>query len=300
MDEARDAPMTAAKSLANVVDLFHRALAKSWSDYEQCLRQCALGPSVRSVHELRAAARTLEAQLLVGQPALDGGLIRKTRRVVKKRLRALSALRDAQVQRERIYQLTGDGLLTDRFRKHLARRTRRLRRTAIKALSKGRLQRRIPRLLNRLQKVPVDPDTDRRLRAALGRRLDAMARRAMLLQPRSSEDLAGLHSARIAWRKYRLAAAVFLPLLPASIRLKLRSMKRHQKLMGEIHDDDLLLAQVDRSEARGIIGAPDALRLRQDLSRHRAVTVRAYLRSRLQSAQNQRHELQWKRGRRVR
>ena len=60
---------------------------------------------------------------------------------------------------------------------------------------------------------------------------------------------------RLAFKKYRYAAEVFLPLFPKATEETAKRLHAFQTLLGTIHDFDVILAEA-RSFRRDILGVP--------------------------------------------
>ena len=78
--------------------LLAEALESRWQTYRKQLRHCQEEFSAEGVHELRVATRRLLAQFVLLDCVTAGSPLEKARRVLKRRLTALSDLRDSHVQ----------------------------------------------------------------------------------------------------------------------------------------------------------------------------------------------------------
>ena len=74
------------------------ALDSRWQTYRKQLRHCQEEFSEEGVHELRVATRRLLAQFVLLDCVTAGSPLQKARRTLKRRLAALSDLRDTHVQ----------------------------------------------------------------------------------------------------------------------------------------------------------------------------------------------------------
>jgi len=255
-----------------------RLVRSAARDCRAAARQCRGQLAPRSVHWLRVALRRFEARLLIVEGLVGRGAATRARKAVRKRLAAFGGLRDAQVHGERLAELAGNRAGLGRLRAHWHRRELRERRRAALALRTRKFDRRVRQLLEVLRDLPADAGTDRNLSLRARRMLRRLRTRALDRLPRAARDMTRLHRARIAFKRYHLAAEALQPFLPEVDAAQLAAYKDYHRLMGEIHDLDLLLGQLDRAVAEGRASA-DAVRApRAALRRRRTARVRRYLR----------------------
>jgi len=218
------------------------------------LKRAAANPSSdEAIHDLRVAIRRVLAWIAVRDAILgpDPGL-RATRSSLKTLMIPLGKLRDAHVKRDWILQFVPEGdepsyryavqVSSDilrwesRVRKCLGTRsTRRLRVTFPRGTGGlgGRLEAAIlaPGLLGRLER-------------------EVSKHRDAALDPAHPE---ALHRMRLAFKKYRYAAEILLPLFPKATEETANRLHAFQTLLGTIHDFDVLLAEA-RDFRRDILG----------------------------------------------
>ncbi|MFI5335376.1 MAG: CHAD domain-containing protein [Opitutales bacterium] len=255
-----------------------RLVHRRWRDCRKRLQGCRADVAAKPVHQARVALRRLEAGLLIAQTLLGDGGVTKSLAEVKKTLTALSALRDAQVQAARMEKIAGPGEDWGALQERWRRRERRLHHAGFRALAAGKLAQRVAKVRTRLDALPVYAVANRRLRVRLEQALRRMKYYSITLQPRTYEEMASLHLARIAFRRYRFVAEALQAFIPGVTESELKAMTRYQSLMGEIHDLDLFLARLDRSVGKGHIIASRIHSARAALQRRRAARVAAYLR----------------------
>ncbi|MGZ8441097.1 MAG: CHAD domain-containing protein [Candidatus Deferrimicrobiaceae bacterium] len=222
--------------------------------FRECLKRAAANPaSDEAVHDLRVAIRRVLAWTAVRVALLGPDRRLRERELSLKALMApLGKLRDAHVKRDWIrkvvpkgdepsylfsVQVASDVLRWEsRVRKRLgAQSTKRLRLPFPKAVVDrgGRLEAAVPaaKFLGKLER-----EVSKHLETAL--------------VPAHPE---ALHRMRLAFKKYRYAAEVLLPLFPKATEETAKRLHAFQTLLGTIHDCDVILAEA-ASFRRDILG----------------------------------------------
>jgi CHAD domain-containing protein len=210
---------------------------------EHLTRAAANPASEKVVHDLRVAIRRVLAWIAVRTALLGPDRqMREARSSLKALMIPLGKLRDAHVKRDWIRRVVPEGdepsyqysvqIASDllrwetKVRERLgAQSTRRLRLPFAKGAGGlgGRLEAAIlaPGLLGRLGR-----EVSKHLAAAL--------------DPAHPE---ALHRMRLAFKKYRYAAEVLLPLFPKATEETAKRLHAFQTLLGTIHDCDVILAE---------------------------------------------------------
>jgi CHAD domain-containing protein len=210
---------------------------------EHLTRAAANPASEKAVHDLRVAIRRVLAWIAVRTALLGPDRqMREARSSLKALMIPLGKLRDAHVKRDWIRRVVPEGdepsyqysvqIASDllrwetKVRERLgAQSTRRLRLPFAKGAGGlgGRLEAAIlaPGLLGRLER-----EVSKHLAAAL--------------DPAHPE---ALHRMRLAFKKYRYAAEVLLPLFPKATEETAKRLHAFQTLLGTIHDCDVILAE---------------------------------------------------------
>jgi CHAD domain-containing protein len=210
---------------------------------EHLTRAAANPASEKAVHDLRVAIRRVLAWIAVRTALLGPDRqMREARSSLKALMTPLGKLRDAHVKRDWIRKVVPEGdepsyqysvqIASDllrwetKVRERLgAQSTRRLRLPFAKGAGGlgGRLEAAIlaPGLLGRLER-----EVSKHLAAAL--------------DPAHPE---ALHRMRLAFKKYRYAAEVLLPLFPKATEETAKRLHAFQTLLGTIHDCDVILAE---------------------------------------------------------
>ena len=210
---------------------------------EELKRASADPTSDEAVHDLRVAIRRALAWITVRTALLGPDRrLREARSSLKALMTPLGKLRDAHVKADWIrnvvpegdepsyryaVQVSSDVLRWEsRVRKRLgARSTLRLR----VPLPKG-----TGGLGERLEAAILAPDILGRLEREVSKHREAA------LDPAHPE---ALHRMRLAFKKYRYAAEVLLPLFPKATEETARRLHAFQTLLGTIHDFDVILAE---------------------------------------------------------
>ncbi|WP_414660108.1 CHAD domain-containing protein [Horticoccus sp. 23ND18S-11] len=230
---------------------FTALVAAAAGDGERLLKACRHQRGRRHVHALRVASRRLQAYLQLASAVLPAAPRRAARRALADVLEALGRFRDATVQRALAGALVPDLEAAGELDRLLARRERRQRRAAVAALKRlrlrGSLQAAVAALGARVGRAGIDRRLDQGLRRVLLRDWERMVER----WPREAADTAAFHRARVALKRYRYAVEALPAVLGRRHGLGMATLKQRQRQLGELHDDELLLARVTTWVARG-------------------------------------------------
>jgi CHAD domain-containing protein len=222
--------------------------------FRECLKRAAANPaSDEAVHDLRVAIRRVLAWIAV-RNALSGPdrRLREVRFSLKKLMSPLGKLRDAHVKRDWIRKVVPEGddpsylyavqVACDvlrweaKVRERLgAHSTRRLRVPFQKGAG-GRGDRIVAALPAAEHLGELEREVSKHRKAAL--------------DPARPE---ALHRMRLAFKKYRYAAEVLLPLFPKATKETAKRLHAFQTLLGTIHDCDVTLAET-AAFRRAILG----------------------------------------------
>lgn len=202
--------------------------------------------------------------------------MRGARRDLERQFSKLGSLRDAQVQRRGVDELSLPRSDRRLLRRQLGRRERRFSRK-LSIAGHGWVSRKIASASARLASASSGHDENRILVQGLNRALRAARGRAMALQPRRAKDMARLHHARMAIKRYRYLLELLSPVLTGVDAGMLRQLQACQERMGQIHDSELFIARLDSLEAKGKLLGRKQMDARATLERRHASLVAAYL-----------------------
>ncbi|MGB7630071.1 MAG: CHAD domain-containing protein, partial [Candidatus Deferrimicrobium sp.] len=205
--------------------------------FRECLKRAAANPaSDEAVHNLRVAIRRVLAWTAVRVALLGPDRRLRERDLSLKALMApLGKLRDAHVKRDWIRKIVLEGDEPSyQYSVHVASEILRWEarvRKRLGAQSTRRLRVPFPKgaggLGGRLEAAILAPDLLGRLEREVSKHL------AAALDPAHPE---ALHRMRLAFKKYRYAAEVLLPLFPKATEETVKRLHDFQTLLGTIHD----------------------------------------------------------------
>lgn len=220
-------------------------------------------PRVRAVHDLRVAVRRLTAALELAE-VLGPRLRRRSWRALRDLLKALSPLRDAQVQVRAVAmaRAPADAAAKEVLRQ-LRRQERALRRDTkrrLRELRLGELGRDVAGLLHALLHDELgDELVQQALLGELARRHLELDRRRHRFEP---DDARALHRSRLALKDYRYALEVLAPLLPPSSEALRLTTSELQAELGQAHDQHVLselVRSLSRETSRKLAPSLDSL-----------------------------------------
>ena len=212
---------------------------------EKSLGRCITKITFRRVHALRVETRRLLAQV-----ALMGGFSaavkKKFRHALKRTLRATAGMSDARAQTRLLDDVVPGHPELKPFARHLRQMEERAIEFAGRKLQRQKAGARLARLA-RLLGEPAKrggalPGVRRRLREAVLALADFTAARRC--------GPIGLHRARLAVKNVRYMAESLHSALPPSSAAWVERLQYRQRLMGEIHDLDLLAKRLAKYVAK--------------------------------------------------
>ncbi|HEX2709492.1 MAG TPA: CHAD domain-containing protein [Candidatus Deferrimicrobium sp.] len=222
--------------------------------FRECLKRAAANPaSDEAVHDLRVAIRRVLAWIAVRDALLDPDRrLREARSCLKALMSPLGKLRDAHVKRDWIRRVVPEGdepsyQYAVQVASDVLRWEARVR-VCLGTQSTRRLRLPVPKgaggLGGQIEAAILAPGLLGKLEREVSKHLPAA------LDPAHPE---ALHRMRLAFKKYRYAAEVLLPLFPKATEETAKRLHAFQTLLGTIHDCDVILAEA-ASFRRAILG----------------------------------------------
>ena len=237
---AKPAPSSSVTLPPSAAPVLVMALNARWQTYCDELHKCQRDFSEEAMHQLRVASRRLVAQLIMLSCVTQGSEADQARRLLKRRLKALSALRDvhvlvlfAQRQTRRFPEL----LLLRHF---LQRKERRLEKSVaarVKGLKTRKLERWVVRLGQDLTCQAAGAKSPEYLGAAAIQATESayreVVRRREAIDPETPKTV---HRTRLAFKRFRYMVEALSPEFTGLQKNELRSLARYQRRMGNLQD----------------------------------------------------------------
>jgi CHAD domain-containing protein len=220
---------------------------------------------VRAIHRARVASRRLREILPLLE--LDPDVTRKLNKRLRRITRSLGPVRELDVLRSLIDELHESRRPQSAALAHIAEVVTTARIEAREAISgKGSsAMRRATRKLERIAESLRDRDSGHRTRAWRWALEARMAHRAAALK-RAIADAGAvylperLHTVRIAVKKLRYAVELDVESGASKFAADLATLKRLQRLLGRMHDLQVLIDWVRKAQANHLAGDPAATR----------------------------------------
>ena len=248
-DAPRDAPHDTGEAQAGAAAFIIRKTRALDSALEGALPRVLGNQDTEAVHDLRVALRRLRTLLKLARPVFGGFHTDAVRGAFAALQAATGELRDEEALVETLDGLSIAHDAVDAWRARRVARDQRLRRSLVRRLRHGELDR-ARSLLHALLTLPVRPDRDREL-GKFARRVVRAAREGVEdRRDTSPDDVVGLHDLRIAYKKLRYAVEIFSEALPADLAAMAEPAARFQKRLGDLHDIDV--AKLSITRARGL------------------------------------------------
>ena len=222
------------------------ALARAARLVRALRKSCRARPTASRVHRLRVASRRLLAGLDLGAHVLDGRRRKQARLALKALLRALGPLRDAAVMREQLSRCRPRPAARSALLRLLAAREQRARRAIPRRLRRCPLRRALAFLATAAPSAAATPAGEARLRTAFALALLRSRARLLARWPQSVDDFRAFHRTRIAAKRLRYQLEAVANLGLASTARSASQLQRLQRLLGQLHDGELLLAHLRR------------------------------------------------------
>ncbi len=257
------------------------SLRKQWKRYRKKLKCSQREFSQSAVHESRVETRRLISIVDLLGAFLADGPVRKTRRVLKRHLDRFDELRDTHVQLLSLAKMLRIFPVLQPFHAVLEERERRaVKSTArrIKRIKAARLARLVAALAKGLEEAPKPGARRRsgptRLLQAVNRAFTRVVELRRGIDPRHT---ATIHRTRVAFKNFRYMVEALAPLFPGVSPRQFQAMKEYQSMMGDIQDNEVLLASFAEFRRKGKISPDSAGRFEEELLRRRRWLIGAYL-----------------------
>jgi CHAD domain-containing protein len=256
------------------------SLKDQWKRYRRRLKRCRRDFSEEAVHDLRVEIRRLLSAAELTGTCVSERRREKNRRLLKQHLDWFGELRDAQVQLLLLEGLARRFAAARLFRDYVLEHERAALRAAARRLGRfkpGRLKRcidRIRREIKARRTEGLEAHDLEAARAALDRAFAAVLNLQAKVDPARRETI---HRTRVAFKKYRYMVDALAPLLPGVSPRRQEAMHRHQTLMGNVQDLEVLSSAFEAFAASSNVPAPLAGALRRELARRRKRTIQTCL-----------------------
>jgi CHAD domain-containing protein len=253
--------------LLEALDTRWRRLGKDW---ERTRRKY----SDDAVHDLRVSSRRLIAVLDTLRGLVEDPDLEECRRRVKKSLGVLSPLRDVQVQRKYVSDMTARFSQLKSFQKKLKEREDRLAKKVQKHLKKA------PRLaaaIAKARKQSRDQTDPAAITNIVNKRFGEVLSLARRIDP---ADTATIHRARLAFKRFRYTAEVVQQLIQEDITEgRLEQMHAFQTMMGNIQDLEVLSARLLKWGSKDETRLEEMSPVLEELGRQKQKAIETFLAS---------------------
>ena len=217
------------------------AFDEHWKEYRKQFKQARQDTTEETIHDLRVAARRMQALLGIVRTLEARPPVRKMRRVLSKQLDELDGLRDTQVLVQQTEQSVNELPQLLILRQYLQDRSDELARDARNDLRKVKpsdIQQRIRRI-RKVVKRHSDEDefVEQVLQAVDTAYVRTLARFGKL----DAGEPNTIHRVRIAFKKLRYMIEMVDPFLPKHPGNFLDRMHDYQDAMGQVHDTTVFL-----------------------------------------------------------
>lgn len=229
---------------------FLGTLDEHWDDYPQRFNVARREITEETIHDLRVAARRLQARLRILRSLDWRPRARKLWRLLKRQLDQLDALHDTQVMLQEAAQRTQSLPQLGRFRDYLEGQSHALARTASRDVLASKptgLKKRVQSLRKVARKHAQEEDLPERALQAVDA---AHAKTVRAFSQLDATDPSTIHHVRIAFKKFRYMVEAVRPLLRDYPEACLGRMHDYQEAMGKVHDTTVFLDALKDYEKR--------------------------------------------------
>jgi CHAD domain-containing protein len=275
-------PRRPARASVRLSSYLSASLADRWLRYTRELQVCRRAFSEKSVHDLRVACRRMISILEMADTVLHDRRVGRLVKELRRLFRALSELRDTQVQTLRVSAMAAVHPQLGTFRTVLLVKERRLSNRLVTRMPAATVAEQaavVQQIRTAVENAFLDASRARARRAAVIAMTTAAYARAVELKEIADRSRPqSIHALRVAFKKFRYRAETLQPLFPWLTRERLEALNAYQTMMGEIQDLDTLLAAV-RAHARRVQhrGGPAFHPVVLELLRLRREAIRVFL-----------------------
>ena len=220
---------------------FLGTLDAHWDDYPQRFDAARQQITEETIHDLRVAARRLQARLRILQSLESRPRARKLWRLLRRQLDQLDDLHDTQVMLQEATERAQTLPQLTRFRDYLEGKSVALALTAqeeVLASKPSGIKERVQRLRKLARKHAQDEDLPGRMLQAVDA---AHAKTMRAFSQLDATDASTIHHVRISFKKFRYMVEAVRPLLPDYPEAYLARMHDYQESMGKVHDTVVFL-----------------------------------------------------------
>jgi CHAD domain-containing protein len=221
---------------------FQKIFKDRWKTYRSELKRCRNEPTEEAVHDLRVATRRLLALLNLLRDITPHPRLQKLRRTLKNQLNDLDDLRDTQVMLVEVSESLEDLPELEPFYKFLSKRERRLLRStarSIKAFKYSSVRKQMEAIRKTLLQQKQITTSNQLMLQVVDDAYATLLRRYRRIEP---VNIATLHRARIAFKKFRYTVEIVHPLVPDFPEGNFKNMHDYQGMMGDIQDVEIFIS----------------------------------------------------------
>ncbi len=223
--------------------MLKEALNLRWLKLQKELAKCRQKADTEAIHDLRVSIRRFYAAVDAIDFLHPDDNVRKTKKELRKLMRPLGNLRDFHVQREWLVNLfcPADCAGINQYLKRLANREGKIAKKIEPVIAHFKPRQTASFVEQFLQNTNDDWPVAK-IRSGIADYLLKLYEELLSWEnaAMSPEDIAGTHKMRIAFKRYRYACEVVLPLMRISAKSDVAHLQTYQNLLGQIHDLDVL------------------------------------------------------------
>ena len=253
-----------------------QSLEHSWMRYAKRLKRYRQRKTNRHVHDLRIAIRQVTASLDAIKLIIPHTHCHRVRSGLKKQLKILGELRDSHIQLRRLNKFPRLTKGMKKLRHHLQEEKTSWEHAFEKSQNDNDLAHHFAMLIERVELASNSISADKTARRRILHKLQKRFLRVVEMQPRSAIKGRRLHSARIELKQYCYLADVFSDYTHGMNKKVLLRLKRHQEIMGELHDLRLFAKRLKARAAKTGSGVKEFKAITDSLRAQNSLLDKAY------------------------